>query len=540
MQLIIKYKKIVTALLFTSVILSFTGCKKWVDVNYSPQQLGESSATPDIVIAQVLVDQGSRFISDGYLYYWMGYYNFPFPYPGDVTPTYNVTPVYGVGGQHQASAIRTLRFVDTKAMSLGQTFYAGIAKIMKAKIFCDDVDNFNNIPYRESGDPLHYPYPKYDDAKFIYEDCMLMIDTGINLVKNAIIEKNTRIQYADVMFHGNKNKWIKFANTLKLRSLIHQANRSDRAAYIQTQIAKILAEGSGFLNSGEDAAANPGFTDIKPNYVFQVYGFYAGGYETFARDGMGANIIAMNFLKTNHDPRLAFFYTKPVLPLPPFAPEPYPQESPVEYRGTILGSQIDQAAFPYQGGPYISHMGGATTFEPVTNASSGVMKGYDMDAWILTSVESMFLQAEAIQRGWLPGDAKQAYLDAVRESFRWLNTGKDKSNPSLSDAMFTNWYASEAAASNANVSWEHAPDKYKLLMFQKYMALNGIDAKETWADYRRNGSYPNIPLSIHPDRTSPVMPIRMPYHISEYKYNTENVNAQGDINIFTSKIWWMP
>jgi len=106
--------------------------------------------------------------------------------------------------------------------------------------------------------------------------------------------------------------------------------------------------------------------------------------------------------------------------------------------------------------------------------------------------------------------------------------------------MFTKWYAAESDSGNANVSWDHATDKYKLLMFQKYLALNGIDAKEAWTDYRRNGAYPDIPLSVNPNRTSPVLPIRLPYDETEYKYNPDNVNAQGDINIFTSKIWWMP
>ncbi|MFT3705211.1 MAG: SusD/RagB family nutrient-binding outer membrane lipoprotein [Agriterribacter sp.] len=540
MQWIFRYKKMWGC--FLIIILFFTSCKKWVDVNYNPQQLNESSATPDLVLGDVLVSQGARAVGseDNFLYSWMGYYAYPFPQAGDVTPTYNLTPSRGSGGGQQAGTIRLLHFIDHKAMELGQTLYAGIAKIIKAKVFADDVDSYNNIPYRESGDPQNYPYPKYDDGAFIYEDLLRVVDTGMNLIKEAAVEKNTRIEFSDVMFHGNKNKWAKFANTLKLRLLVHQANRSERTAYIQTEIAKIVAEGSGFLGTGEDAATNPGYTTEKPNSFVTLFGFYPGGYEAFARDNLCANIIAMNFLKENHDPRLPFFYTLPVLPLPADAPEPFEQESPAEYRGNIFGAQIDQLAYPYQGGPYVSHLGGMTDYTPVTATSSGVMKGYDMDDWMMTSVESLFLQAEAVQRGWVAGDAKQAYIDAVKESFRWLNTGKDKNNLSLSDAMFTNWYHAEDSAANPNVSWESAPDKYKLLMFQKYLALNGIDAKEVWTDYRRNGAYPAIPLSAHPDRTATVLPIRLPYPENEYKVNSTNVNAQGEINIFTSKIWWMP
>ncbi|MCP2937624.1 SusD/RagB family nutrient-binding outer membrane lipoprotein, partial [Salmonella enterica subsp. enterica serovar Typhimurium] len=70
------------------------------------------------------------------------------------------------------------------------------------------------------------------------------------------------------MFGGDQTKWVKFANTLKLRLLMHQASRADRAAYVQAEIAKIVAEGSGFLGSGEDAAVNPGFQQDKPNAFY--------------------------------------------------------------------------------------------------------------------------------------------------------------------------------------------------------------------------------------------------------------------------------
>ena len=163
-----------------------------------------------------------------------------------------------------------------------------------------------------------------------------------------------------------------------------------------------------------------------------------------------------------------------------------------------------------------------------------------MDSWVITSIESLFLQAEAIQRGWLPGDAENSYKNAVKESFRWLNAGGNSTNPSLSDAVFTSWYNAQVTVSNASVSWDAAANKYKLLMFQKYLAFNGIEPFEAYTDYRRNGAFPIIPLSYDAGRTSNIMPIRLPYLESEYSNNPDNVNGQGNIDIFTSKIWWIP
>jgi hypothetical protein len=102
------------------------------------------------------------------------------------------------------------------------------------------------------------------------------------------------------------------------------------------------------------------------------------------------------------------------------------------------------------------------------------------------------------------------------------------------------WYNDQVTAGNGQVSWADAPDKYKLLMYQKYMALNGIESLETWNDYRRNGRFPDVPLSAASNRVGDKVPFRLLYDPNEYLYNANNANAQGPIDMFTSKIWWMP
>ena len=156
----------------------------------------------------------------------------------------------------------------------------------------------------------------------------------------------------------------------------------------------------------------------------------------------------------------------------------------------------------------------------------------------MTSVEVAFLQAEAIYRGWLPGDPEQAYKTALIESFRWLNVGGNQTTPALSDAVCNQWYGAQAA--NPKINWAAATDKYKLIMYQKYLALNGIAPLETWTDYRRNGRFPDLPVSVDPTRIGNTIPIRFLYMTNEIIANADNVKALGPINAFTSKIWWMP
>lgn len=544
-----QYKKIIQVLLCASMLLPLSCKKGWLDVNYNPNQLGDMNVTPDLILPALLGGLGGENTECPTLQRWMGYWCVPPVVPAGIEEqTYNITSStqfvkFSIPlGQPTAN----IRALEEKARQTDQTFYMGIAKVITAIEWSNAVDMIDKLPYTEAfrGD---IPKPKYDDGKLIYEDLMKQLDSAIQLIKGASIDRNPRIEITDIVFHGSKSKWVKFINTLKLRLLIHQANRPERSGYIQTEIAKIQLEGSGFLNSGENANVNPGFTELNPSLYYVKYQYLRPDWIGFDRatghfsyEGAAANAYALGLYKETADPRIGYFYAPVRMPVPVGGPEPFPQPAPANFRGNRFGLMVNPAIYPYQSETFISLLGGITIHGPATPASSGLLKGYDMDGWILTSVESLFLQAESIQRGWITGNAEEAYKNAVQESFRWLNLGGNSNNPVLSDAVFNTWYNAQVAAGNAKVSWAAAPDKYKLLMLQKYLSLNGINAFETWTDYRRNNRFPDVPLSADPGRTATSMPIRLPYDAIEYQNNTENVNAVGPVNIFTSKIWWMP
>jgi hypothetical protein len=427
-------------------------------------------------------------------------------------------------------------FAEQAAKRDKQDFFQSVAIIMQAHNFCQLVDIYNNVPYTEAMKGLEFVRPKYDDAKSVYESSMTRINEAIDILNKVKTAGGVDAVQgaADIMFGGDVDKWMKFANTLKLRYLIHQANRADRASYITTEIGKITASGAGFLGSGEDASVAPAYTADKPNAFYSSYGFNVAGNQ--ATDYWRANKFAIEELKKFNDPRLGYFYKPVVSALPAGAKEPFLTTSPVNYRGNEYGRPIDNSSFPYQIANYVCQVGGVATAGAVTSASTGLIKGYNQRAWVLTSVESMFLQAEAIQRGWLPGDKETAFKNAVKESFRWLNVDKSRS---AADASFNTWYSLQDDANNMNVSYADASNKLNLIYYQKYIAMNGIDFLESWTDYRRNGAYPVLPLSVNPGRTSSVLPVRLQYPQREYDLNKESVTAVGTINVFTSKIWWM-
>jgi hypothetical protein len=167
----------------------------------------------------------------------------------------------------------------------------------------------------------------------------------------------------------------------------------------------------------------------------------------------------------------------------------------------------------------------------------------------MTSVESLFLQAEAAQRGLLPGvDPQTALTAAIRESF--ISLGLTAAN--------ANTYIN-GNAGYADVDYTAVADPtignlvnggLYTIIAQKWFALNGIAPFEVWSDYRRTdivyGEGVSYDQSYGPWATqlstlsgaASSIPVRLFYPQSEYSFNEANVNTQGTINVFTSKVFW--
>lgn len=522
------------------ILIGFLGCSKdHLDINKDPNNAVESNMNAGVIIpAALVVTAQTNSNSYGFLNHWMGYWAAPANYSSNgEEQSYNITTNFG-GGLFNGMLDNAYdyQFAELRATEANEPYFIGISKVMKSYIFTNLVDLYNNVPYSEALKGLEFIRPKYDDGKSVYEACMAELDLAIAAFKKAKAENkiNANEKNSDIVFKGDDGAWIRFANTLKLRMLIHQANKSDRQSYITTEIGKINSQGGGLLNAGESANVNPGFIQNKPNPYYAAYGFTQTG--TQATDFWRANATAMEFLKLSNDPRLSGFYKPVVTAFPAGGKEPFSQTSPLTFRGNQYGRPINNVDFPYQTANYVSQIGGISAAGPVTSSSVGIIKGFDMPLWLMTSAEAAFLRAEAVQRGWIAGDKEAAYKAAVLESFVWLNMGGSKAAATTS---FNSWYMTQDENNNKNVSYAKADDKLKLVIFQKYLALNGIAPLESWTNYRSNGSFPAIPLSLFPGRTSQTLPVRLQYPQREYDLNVEAVQANGTINQFTSKIWWM-
>lgn len=503
---------VLVAVLSVSV---FAGCKKgFLDINDNPNNPTDDNITPELIFNRAAVASAQRQASGNFRFLnsWMGYFSAAgdFAIVQDET-TYNVDFTFSdpIWINHY-DVLFDLHLAKTKALVTGDTVLAGASMVLAAKLWQELVDIFGNIPYSQAFQSTTTRTPVYDNATDIYADLQVQLDLAKTyLAKTARLNFNEFIgsvikigdeEPGEGSVGSKQANWIKFANTLKLRLLIRQ---SQVAGFNPaTEIAKISVGGTlNILRQGETVAAQPGFVDEnnKQSPYYANYGFTPTGADANTSTRAN-NYIVEDILKPNNDPRLFRFF-RPV-------------------GNTVIGTTFG-AATGNPGGAQSSKMG------------PGLAGTATQDAWILPSFLSLFWEAEAIARGWVAGDAQIAYEAAVTESFVWL--GVEDAAVEAADYM-----ANVPTANWAN-SGATALDKAKFIAYQKYIALTGIDPLEAWSDLRRLNMIPdNGYITVNPGRISNTLPVRLLYPQTEYTSNGANVNAQGAINLFTSKIFWQP
>jgi hypothetical protein len=492
--------------------IAFLGCSKgYLNVNSDPNRVTDVNVTAELIfpagqleVANILSNSSFSFLN-----HWVGYtaQNGTFA-PQQNEITYNIDFSFGDGlWQGQYGILFDLHQSAVKGLASGDTALAGASMILSAKIWQDLVDFYGDIPYHQAFQPNVINSPAYDKGQDIYNDLEKKLDT-------AIIYLNTkppaRFAPSDIINHGNTGLWILFANTLKLRLLIRQSEIPgfDPSA----DIAKIIANG-GVLGAGQSASVNPGFSNQagKQSPFYGAFGFTPTGVQSSTAED--ANSYIINILLTNSDPRLGRY----------FYPAGFTRGG--KYVGDTYGDL--QSNIPI--GSASSYFGPGLIGDSTSAGDPTAGPGATEDAWIVPSFESMFWWAEAVARGWVPGntDGAGVYAAALTENFVWLGVPNADSAAAAYIAAFP--YPNGSAEVN---------DQF--LANQKYLANVSIDPIEAYDDIRRlNMLTDNSYISIAPGRLGPgTIPNRLLFAQSEYTSNSTNVLKEGTINPFTSKVFW--
>lgn len=535
-----KLKNIIYTLPLAALVLAMsTGCnKEKFNINRNSNNPTDSSVTYDVVLPAALHATGTIIAgnagSSGVWGNWMGYWARSGTYaPNVIEETYEITTAFGNTVWNNCYDNNyDYQIVQAKAAVAGAGFYEGIARIMKAHNYQVLVDVYGNVPYSQALKGSGNPTPAYDDGLNIYKDLFREVDAGIALIKAAVVtttNANKNIATNDIMFAGDKTKWIKFGNTLKLRWLIHcyAVAGINKAA----EMTIINNEGSGFLGAGQDAQVQPGYKADRPNPFYNNYIANTAGTQTANNVYYRANEWGIDYYAYNGDPREPRFY--------------------VAGTGGFVGVAYGLPPINANASPVLAGIG------------PGVAKTNASPQAILTAAESFFLQAEARQRNIITAGPTAAALltTAINESFTYVGAtgaaGYISGNATFPDVDIIGGVAQGPGGPVGGLF---------TILSQKWFALNAINNLETWTDYRRvpytevatniigtpaandapndhfvygdGGGYdPGPTISVSPQNVSTKIPVRYLYPQTEYNYNAANVNGQGAVTRY-SKIFW--
>lgn len=497
----------------TSLLLSLASCSTYLDVNQNPN--APAQTVPDPLLAGAIVETARIYSQDVTQFsgLWSGYWALSGTYSnaGAVGENYRLlnSSYQNVWGNIYLN-LSNYSAVQNLTSSQGYEYYSAIAQIMKVYGFHTLVDCYNDVAYTSALQGFKNLNPSYDGAQSVYIDLVTQLDNAVASIKAAQAVATTKVvpKTTDVMFGGDMTKWIKLANTMRLRLLLRQSNVASQASYISSEIAKLVTDGAQFLGAGEDAQINPGYTNAAglQNPFFAACGLGVGG-DIGNRDINRTSDYSLQFYKNNADPRVDYFFRTP-------------DSAP----GTNNGVK-PYFSIPFGTPPTTSYVSGVTS-----GFGIGVLAGPSAPVTFLTAAESFFLQAEAAQRGWLNAGQEQTFFqNGIKESFRMLGV-------SNSAAKAAAYYSN----GKINCDWSASIDKLQAIIVQKWAANCSINMMESWCDLRRTGYPNNIPQSLDPNRLGPgTPPVRLLYPQSEYNVNSNVVNAYT-IDQFTSKIFWQP
>jgi len=491
--------KYITTGLAAALMLTFSSCDDFLDVNVNPNS--PVSAPIPQVLTNVTVNTGFRNGSDLHRFTSLIMQQFS----GQAGPTvqtreyqrYLIQPsdLNNMYNAFFAVALPDIEYIINN--SEGSPHYSGIAKILKGYTYAQTVDIWGDVPFTEALQGTSNTTPKLDDDAAVYAEVLRLIDEGIAEIKADA--SNLSPSNNETIYRGDRLKWEKFANTLKLR-LFLRYSESD-PAFAETQMDALIASGVPLMDSNADNF-EMAFVDAasSQNPIHQ--------FEVSRLNYTFANKFLVDLMNSKTDPRRSSYFTD------------YPYGSG-QYVGAAAG---DPESFAYSRlhtylrGPLKTAL--APDAEGRIPASTANNAAYTGDAPIrmLTFAEYNFIRAEYALR--FGGDAETA-LPFFQAGIK----------ASMTDAGVPDAEQQTYIATNGLLVGSPA-QMLEQIVIEKYIANYGV-ALEPWNDWRRTG-YPAItpvPASI---AATDYIPRSLYYPEAETNTNP-NIPQKSDMKV---RLFW--
>src|SRR5690606_17436632 len=363
-----------------------------------------------------------------------------------------------------------------------------LANILWVYAFHRLTDQFGPIPYFDAAEPKDVI--PYDPVDKIYDDFFVRLTKAVEALK-ALPTGTTVYEGYDLMYNGNIENWIRFANSLRLRLALRISKIDPARARTEAE----AAVASGVMEeNGQNASLLKSLNGNDTNGLAQV-----AEWNEFA---MSSTIAS--YLKGYEDPRLGNYFQ-------PSANGGQFNSLRNGSTATDLGITRNQAASNSNVGTYW------------VTYSSGVISGnLEQRQHVICAAESYFLRAEGALNGWNMGtDAKSLYEEGIKTSLaQWGVSDGSTINAYLTSTKLPvapGDYHSSPAVANTPVAWAATEAvQREQIGVQKWLAIFP-DGMEAWAEFRRSG-FPkmyNLIQSENADLPVGTFIKRMPYPLTE-------------------------
>lgn len=477
-------KKIIVTLLILLLFIT-SGCTKdFEEINTNPN--APNSVQPSLLLRQVIYNFGENMSYEGFV-------------AGDLLSQHRTALDFNLFDRHALKSpqlggnpwpifyknLRDNEIIIKKSREI-QTLkvYEGPALILKAFMTAGLTDLFGDVPYYNAfQETTGVTTPAYDSQKNIYlnEGGILdNLDKGIAAIQNY---NGAITLQGDILYNGNLQSWIRFANSLKIKYLLRISSKVDAA----TKLQSIYNQGNYITTNAQNAIFN--FTNTAPN-SFRLAQLRVGDFNNFVLSE------TMKDIMTNlNDTRIGTFF------------RPFSNSTNGQFNGLLNG------------------INSSTTSIALSNYSlAGTLFREDtslLDANFITAWEVQFELAEAAEKGLIVANGKTLYENGVSLAFQYWNTPLPVT------------YLIGTAAYNAVGS-----TPLKQIITQKWIANIG-NSYEGWIEYRRTG-FPKL-KTISASLNNNLIPIRMPYPAEEEALNRDNYKVAAgatDNNSINFPVWW--
>jgi hypothetical protein len=474
------------SIFYILIAFLFSGCKKdFLDINRDPN----NPATADVSLVLPAAQNSLATVVGGELFnlgaIWGQYMaQSPFANQYKELDGYYIATDYFDRVWQEAYSGGINDFEDNRKR--GNASYKLVATVLQAYYYQALVDAVDKVPFTEAlkgADGLTQPV--FDDGEKVYDGILANINQAL-----ADYQSNPTGNLppsADLIYSGDINQWIKFANTLKLRIYLRMSNTS-RAN--PQAVIDLLNEGN-FIT--QDASFKV-FIDQnnKRNPWYETNVSYLGNANHKASNTL------LKVLTSNNDPRVGDIY-KPGI-------------------GTSILNGIDQGSYSEVG---------------VITEPNIAIPNYDATSpvYFITLFESSLLQAEAAVR-YNVGNAQSLYENAIEQNFTLRGlTG--------AASLYT-----DGAVYNFPSSGTQEQKLFSIL-YQKWISMAMIQNYEAMTEIRRTGipEYTSdrtnfegkLLVSVESQLPEGQVPGRVWYPDISV---SRNKNTPSQPASLSSKIWW--